>query len=182
MNEIKIKRLEQLFFCDPINGLISWRPRTPEMFRDGKVSAISKCNRWNGLHSSKQAGCSRLDGRFFIRVDGVLIARYRIIWAMANGYWPSAGIDHIDHDCSNDRLSNLREADQLINLKNQSIRVNNCSGVVGVSWHKSRNKWRARIVANGEDIHLGLFESLGEAENCRKIAEKEYGFHANHGS
>ncbi len=46
--------------------------------------------------------------------------------------------------------------------------------VVGVGWHKQRNKYRARIKVNGKDISLGLFNLFEEAVNARKEAYKKY--------
>jgi hypothetical protein len=41
--------------------------------------------------------------------------------------------------------------------------------------------WQARIRVNNRHIYLGVFDSMEEAVRVRKIAEREYGFHPNHG-
>lgn len=51
--------------------------------------------------------------------------------------------------------------------------INNTSGYPGVSWDVSRDKWKAQIKVNGKNIHLGRFDTLEEAIDCRKKAENE---------
>lgn len=68
--------------------------------------------------------------------------------------------DHIDGDGLNNRRSNLRHATKSQNRHNQRISVCSTSGVKGVSWHKSKGKWQARIKLNGTRLHLGLFEDI----------------------
>ena len=51
------------------------------------------------------------------------------------------------------------------------IRSNNTSGVRGVSWHKSRNKWVVHIHHQGKEIHLGIFTNLEQATAIREAAE-----------
>ena len=53
--------------------------------------------------------------------------------------------------------------------RHRRVRSDNRSGHPGVSWHKPRGKWCARIVANGQRIHLGYFDSLEGAVACRSI-------------
>lgn len=64
---------------------------------------------------------------------------------------------------------------------NSCIKSNNNSGLHGVSWCNTRNKWRTRIVVDHKEIFLGRYDNLLEAACVRKSAELEYGFHINHG-
>jgi hypothetical protein len=45
----------------------------------------------------------------------------------------------------------------------------------GVSWHKQRNKWRARIKINRKDISLGLYNDYKDAVKARNDAMILYG-------
>jgi hypothetical protein len=47
----------------------------------------------------------------------------------------------------------------------------NTSGVTGVVFRKSSNKWRARITRNGVEAHLGDFTDKNEAQKARLAAE-----------
>jgi hypothetical protein len=74
----------------------------------------------------------------------------------------------IDHTCHN-RLcvkpDHLRVVTRKQNLENLTgWRSNNTSGIRGVSWDKSRNKWMASLKHNGQKMNLGRYESQAEAE------------------
>lgn len=53
-------------------------------------------------------------------------------------------------------------------------RKDNKSGVRGVSWDKSRNRWKVDICVGGKKIALGRFKTLSEATHVRKEAEEIY--------
>lgn len=46
----------------------------------------------------------------------------------------------------------------------------------GVHFHKSANKWTARIKADGKTKHLGLFDTFEEAAQVRLEEEKKYSY------
>lgn len=50
---------------------------------------------------------------------------------------------------------------------------NNTSGVKGVTWDKTRNKWVAQIQFRKKNYHLGRFEKKEDAIESRKIAEEK---------
>jgi len=84
-------------------------------------------------------------------------------------------IDHINGDRLDNRKSNLRLATPAENQRNRTkLASNNTSGVTGVYWHISREKWRAVIKCGGKGIHLGDFTSFEDAVAVRKQAEKTY--------
>lgn len=60
----------------------------------------------------------------------------------------------------------------LIALDKEPTKANK-SGVVGVNWDKSRNKWQASIRFKGHKYNLGRFENFDDAVDARKKAEKE---------
>jgi len=91
-------------------------------------------------------------------------------------------VDHINHDKDDNRWCNLRTVNRNANLENQSKRTDNKSGVVGVSYCSIRNKWVSYINYNKKRISLGRFKTKQEAIKVRAQANKQYGFHANHGS
>lgn len=64
--------------------------------------------------------------------------------------------DHIDGNGLNNRRSNLRSATQSQNMCNTSSRGGS-SQFKGVSWVKSKEKWRAEIAINHKRTHLGYF-------------------------
>ena len=68
------------------------------------------------------------------------------------------------------------------NMRNMSLMVNNTSGCTGV--HKNKHgKWVVRIRGGkrGNRIYIGCFSDINDAIKARRDAEKEYGYHENHG-
>jgi len=58
----------------------------------------------------------------------------------------------------------------------QGIKYGGISIYFGISWHKARKKWRARIKRDGKEFHLGLFENEGEAaEAYNRKAQELFG-------
>lgn len=169
--------LRQLLRYEPETGKLFWRERPVEMF-----PAERHWKMWNTRFSGKEAfTASNTKGYLLGHIFGRLLLSHRVIWAMVTGAWPTDKIDHEDHDSSNNRWNNLREASQLENLRNQSLRPSNKSGVTGVHWNKRDKKWEARIRVSGQQIFLGYFDDISLAAAARAAANVKYGFHENHG-
>jgi hypothetical protein len=97
---------------------------------------------------------------------------HRIAWAIVNNEFPSGEIDHIDGNPSNNKISNLRVVDRSKNQMNRRISTNNKSGIKGVHFCKSKQKWISRISCGKSRIHIGQFDSFDEAFQKRKEIEK----------
>ena len=93
----------------------------------------------------------------------------------------SEQIDHINHNRSDNRISNLRKASYEVNSKNRSKQWNNSSGTTGVYFDKQLNSWRSQIYVNKKCIKLGCFKELSDAIFARATADGIYNFHQNHG-
>lgn len=83
-------------------------------------------------------------------------------------------IDHINHNKVDNRKSNLRICTQNKNCMNRSMLSKNLSGVTGVFWHKTNNKWVANIGFEGKNIYLGTYEDFKMAVQARRSAEEKY--------
>ena len=83
-------------------------------------------------------------------------------------------IDHINHDKSDNRKSNLRMCTVAQNNFNKGLSKNNTSGIIGVYWSKKDRKWRSRIMINRKSISLGMFNNLEDAIRARLQAEVNY--------
>ena len=108
---------------------------------------------------------------------------HRVAWLLYYGVDPSdLEIDHIDRQSkTNNKIENLRLVSHGDNTRNASKRIDNTSGITGVSWNKGVGKWQARISKDGKRLHLGYFEDKFEAICARKSAENRLGYHPNHG-
>ena len=83
-------------------------------------------------------------------------------------------IDHINHNLKDNRKCNLRIVTRSQNQMNAKLRVNNTSGITGVSWHKGINKWIAYININKKRVSLGAFDIFEDAVKARKDGEEKY--------
>lgn len=64
----------------------------------------------------------------------------------------------------------MRHEENLISMK---LRKDNKSGVSGVSWDTTGNKWRARIKIRNRTRQVGMFDDLEEAKQaCIKFRQK----------
>jgi hypothetical protein len=90
-------------------------------------------------------------------------------------------VDHINGIKGDNRWENLRVVSRGENCKNKAIPRSNSSGAMGVGWDTVKGKWVAHIKVNKRHIHLGYFTDFNQAKSKRESAEKQYGFHPNHG-
>ena len=83
-------------------------------------------------------------------------------------------VDHIDHNGLNNQKANLRICSRSQNSCNQVMSRSNKSGYRGVFWHEQYKRWRAVIVLNYKQIHLGSFKDKESAHLAYKEAAKKY--------
>lgn len=126
--------------------------------------------------AGKIAGYTTRDGYRRLLFNGKKILVHRLAWFMHFGKWPSKQIDHINGIRDDNRISNLREVPQHVNIQNQrhAQADNISSGLLGVSWDISTNKWLARIHVNKKSIRIGLFENKEKAHEEYLKAKRKY--------
>jgi AP2 domain/NUMOD4 motif len=84
--------------------------------------------------------------------------------------------DHKDRNPKNNNLSNIRPATYSQNGANSQMSVYNVSGYRGVSWFKTRGKWRVTITVNCRKRHVGYFADVEEAAKAyNREALKHFG-------
>lgn len=69
---------------------------------------------------------------------------------------------------------NCRWTTQTNQLKNQRLQKNNKTGMVGVSWNKTRKQYQVEIMVNYKAIYIGRYNVFEEASIARKQAEQKY--------
>ena len=80
-------------------------------------------------------------------------------------------VDHIDNNPLNNNLENL----QLITFReNLSKDKKGTSEYTGVSYDKSRDRWRSTITINSKHVHLGRFKTELDAHNEYQKALKNH--------
>lgn len=172
--------LRQLLDCDVENGILYWRERPIEMFSDVNGRTALNCQRvWNARYAGKRAFTNKRNGYYLGKILFESYAAHRIIWKMATGEDPEF-IDHINGDKSDNRITNLRSVGWRENGRNRPRPANNSSGVIGVHWCRTTNRWRAQIRGH-EGVVMRQFADKGAAVAWRRQMEVERGYHDNHG-
>lgn len=121
--------------------------------------------------------CPHSAGYWHGRFCGQDMYAHRVVWMLHYGEWPKECIDHINGIRTDNRIENLRGVSKRVNLKNSKRRVDNKTGVTGVSFDANRCRYNASIRINGKDVYLGRFKTLDEAAAAVKAArvlDKEY--------
>ncbi|EAV0167816.1 HNH endonuclease [Salmonella enterica subsp. enterica serovar Javiana] len=179
-------KFSDLFDYDAELGILKWRTRVFEETKGAtnlRGSAESKTRRWNSRYAGKPAGTKRDCRHTFyitIEINTKPHMAHRIIWEMHNGAIPQGfEVDHIDRDGTNNRLENLRIVDRSGNMKNKG-RQANASGVHGVYWNKSLNKYVAQCRSDGKK-YVKYCTTLDEAKNAIQELHLKHKFHPNHG-
>jgi hypothetical protein len=111
-----------------------------------------------------------------LTIRGKKYPAHRLVWLAHNGSYPLSFIDHCNGIKDDNRIENLRDVSNAVNMQNRQGRANSntTSGVLGVYWGKNVNKWIATIKVNYKKIHLGCFKLLEHAVEARKAAENKY--------
>lgn len=99
------------------------------------------------------------------------IKMHRLVMGITD---PNIIIDHIHHNRTDNRKSELRTVTSQENAFNRGVRKDNTSGYTGVQFNPRINKWISQISINGKTISIGCFVNKDDAINARKKAEKEY--------
>lgn len=175
--EITIEEINSVLDADIENGILTWKQKTNKS--QTKSNSESQLKRWNSTIAGTKAGYKK-DGYLRVSLNGKQIYVHRILWFLANGYWPDV-IDHINGDRSDNRQLNLRDVTHQENIKNSKKWSNNKSGVNGVSFDKSRNKWEAYTHIDCKKVSLGRFDNIEDAKLARQKSDKELKFSKTHG-
>jgi hypothetical protein len=147
------------------------------LLRDGVL--INRVMRGRRGMPGMIAGSPNGLGYLCIKVNYVKYRVHRVVWLMTYGQWPVGQIDHINGVKDDNRIENLREVTAQENQRNSHIRVDNVTGVTGVT--RDGGCWRARIKVDGKKICLGYYKSFDDAVSARRRGEEQFGFHPNHG-
>lgn len=148
-----IEFVQAWFAYDPVSGLLSRKLK-----RRDNIPDVLNPNR------------ERVD--FF----GIRYRVTHIIWVVHYGKWPDEMIDHKDHDRTNNKLDNLREATRAQNGWNRIERNPNGKGVTFRPDKGKDKQWQAQIQADGNKMHLGFYATKeGAAEAYRQATIKYHG-------
>jgi len=176
MAKLDIDMVRRLLNYNPDTGVFTWRPRGRGVCKNERGRNI-----FNSLYAGKEAGSLSGTGHLTIGINRTQYLAHRIAWMWMTGKFPDYQIDHINGVPTDNRWCNLRDVKPAENMRNQSVRLDNKSGVGGVWFSLGHKKWMAYGSKDGKKIHLGITPDFFEACCIRKSWESENGYHKNHG-
>lgn len=155
-DKVTYEYVAQVLNYDKETGVFTWKKTTGRRAKSGK-----------------RAGC-RTTGYEFIGINKKLYLAHRLAWLLTYGNWPKDFIDHINGNSLDNRISNLRDVPCSLNLQNQRhAQRRSKSGLLGVSFHKARQLWRAQIAVNFKTIHIGYFNTPEAAHEAYMAKKRE---------
>lgn len=168
-----LDEIRSLVSYDPGAGCLVWKSRA------GK-------NNWNRQHAGKAAGLGGVTprGHLQVKLCGKLYYVHRVIWALFHGEdLPlDKQIDHINMDPKDNRIENLRVADQShnrANMRGASGRIYNLPKGV---YRTQRGTFQASIRKNRKAHYLGTFSCPHKAHEAYvKAAQDLFGAFARGG-
>lgn len=166
MSELTRTELLRLFHYDPATGAMTYR-FAGRNIKAGAALGAKKTDKDGKTYYQ----CRIAKRHYFV---------HRVIWFYMTGEWP-VRIDHADGNGTNNAWANLSSVTTAQNARNIRKKSTNKSGHTGVRWCPKAKRWTATIVHNRKHKWLGSFALLSDAVAVRKSAERDFGFHPNHG-
>ena len=155
--------LKTILDYNPETGLLVWKWRPQHMFATQKAFKI-----WNKRFAGKPANSKSSHGYYQVRLFNKQYLSHILVWVLSYGCKPPYSLDHINGIRSDNRLCNLRIADNCQNSRNRKIRLDSCTRVKGVS--KRGNAWCARLDDGVTRHFLGYFKCPAAASLAYQVA------------
>ena len=150
-------QLKSVLNYDQDTGIFTWLVKISKKIKIGDIAG------------------SKANGYKIIRLNNKQYYAHRLAWLYIAGEWPKNEIDHINNIKIDNRIKNLRDVSSSKNKQNKiKAQKNSTSGFLGVSWHKAKNKWRARIRVNKKELVLGYFDDKEIAYQTYLNAKRKY--------
>lgn len=150
------KRLKEVLSYDPESGLFRWNVRR------------------SGVRFQSVAGSKQKLGYIYINLDGAKYGAHRLAVLYMTGKFPDEDVDHINCDRADNRWCNLRAVTRRVNNQNRRVlRRDNATGFQGVSQTSDGLKWRARVMVDGKEVHVGRFMTKEQASEAYVIAKRK---------
>lgn len=156
---LTIEFLREILSYDPDTGVFIWKKTLSNRNKVGNV-----------------AGTINDRGYIVITIKRKRLMAHRLAWLYYFCSEPNGVIDHLDGVHANNKISNLRDVEQVLNTRNNRLSKNNTSGYSGVYLNKRNGKWAVQIWHGMKRKCLGSFENKDQAIQVRKQAELELGY------
>lgn len=144
------------------NRLIRYDPASGIFYR--------KIGTGKGAKTGAICGTITSNGYVVISLKQKRYMAHRLAFLLVTGIFPHGFVDHINMCKSDNRWSNLRVCDKILNAGNAKAHKDSITGVKGVSpW---KGKYRATIGINGGQVTIGYYSDIETA----RIAYENYAF------
>jgi hypothetical protein len=170
MSDKHIPKLPPKWVLRRIDKCLAYNPKTGDLI--WIVSLAPRIKVGDIAGTRHKDGCIQIG--FVRNYKAVLVKAHHVAWYKYYGYWPTFELDHKRHRRWDNRIKKLRRSNRSTNNMNRSLAKNNTTGVSGVYYDKSRNKYVAEIMVRQKKIFLGRFYTLREAKRIRRKAERKY--------
>lgn len=155
MSELNSTRLKEILEYNPDTGVFTWLKNMGRRIKAGQTT-----------------GCLHQAGYVQIGIERKIYLAHRLAWLYVYETWPKESIDHINNIRSDNRILNLREANQAENCQNLK-KSRGASGFLGVTIDSARgNRWKSSIKTNGKNYHLGWFKTAEQAHEAYLFAKR----------
>lgn len=166
-DDLSVDSIRSLFLYDGLN--LIWKKRAGKTPDDA---------RFNTRRAGNVAGSLTNYGYLKVTMKvGAKIKCYqvhRLIWAHVYGKWPEKHIDHINMVKTDNRIENLREADQAQNGWNRRMGAKNKTGYRGVKYDPRYKTYTASMKVRRKYVHIGTFKTVEEAAEAYRVTSKKY--------
>jgi hypothetical protein len=146
-SELTAERLRELLSYEPDTGVFSRR-------LDITKSHVSAPGSVAGGRSKEHVTISVMNVRYMA---------HRLAWLYVTGEWPKGVVDHVNGDGYDNRWSNLRDVDALINAQNRHRPHGMASTKVLGVCTAPNGRYRSYIRAGGKQVYVGHFDTVEEA-------------------
>ena len=148
-----------LLSYDPITGYFSWN-----------------VDRQPNIKAGDRAGSLEVQGYIVIMIDGCTYKAHRLAWLFVRKRWPPKDTDHKNRVRHENQISNLRKANRSQNATNSKTRIDNSSGVRGVSLCLNRyKKWKVQVNKGSQRISKCFYSKAEAAQFYKEASKKVFG-------
>lgn len=172
-DDISPGMIRQLFDYNPDTGVLTWKTRTPDMFRTANRAPETMCATWNSRYAGKEAGAFK-EGRLKVSIYRKMHFVHRVAWCWMTGSWPAVEVDHKSLDALDNSWKNLRLATSSQNKCNRRTRKDSASGYKCIYYNKKLKKYRVMLNVMGRTVYCKFFNTLEEARAAYCEAAVKY--------
>lgn len=119
------------------------------------------------LTRANSNGSKDKDGYLIIKFMRKQIKAHRLIWFLEYGFWPKGVIDHINGDKTDNRIKNLRDVPQSINVIDTKRQPNKETGYIGIYIDKTAGLKKRFATRHNKKTYR--FLTINEAINFKKL-------------